>query len=74
MILTLQGGNNMLKGQKQIKNLIKQNMNEITSIGKFGALVLTFGEDNFISCFANFDPGTLQLLINLLNLRLSSEA
>ena len=48
-------------------------MNEITSIGKFGALVLTFGEDNFISCSAYFVPGTKQLLINLQNLRLSSE-
>ena len=48
-------------------------MNVITSIGKFDGLVLTLGEDNFISCVAYFDPGKLQLLMNLLNLRLSLE-
>ena len=48
-------------------------MNVITSIGKFGGFVLTLGEDNFISCVAYFDPDKLQLLMNLLNQRLSSE-
>ena len=48
-------------------------MNVITSIGKFGGLVLTLGEDNFISCVAYFDPGKLPLLMNLLNPRLSPE-
>ena len=48
-------------------------MNIITSIGKFGGLVLTLGGDNFISCIAYFDPGKLQLLMNLLNPRLSPE-
>ena len=48
-------------------------MNVITSIGKFGGLVLTLGEDNFISCIAYFDPGKLQLLMILLNPRMSSE-
>ena len=49
-------------------------MNVITSIGKFGGLVLTLGhvgEDNFFSCVAYFDPGKLKLLMNLLNPRLS---
>ena len=41
--------------------------------GKFGGLVLTLGEDNLISCVAYFDPGKLQLLMNLLNPRLSPE-
>ena len=36
-------------------------MNVITSIGKLGGLVLTLGEDNFISCVAYFDSGKLQL-------------
>ena len=44
----------------------------ITAIG-FGGLVLTLGEDNSISCAAYFDPGKLQLLMNLLNPRLSPE-
>ena len=48
-------------------------MNMITSIWKFGGLVLTYGEDNFIYCVAYFDPGKLQLLIILLNQRLSPE-
>ena len=48
-------------------------MNMVTSIGKFGGLVLTYSEDNFIYCVAYFDPGKLQLLIYLLNQRLSSE-
>ena len=45
----------------------------ITSIGKFGGLILTYGEDNLIYCVAYFDPGKLQLLMNLLNPRLSPE-
>ena len=49
-------------------------MNVITSIGKFGSLVLTLGEDNSIPCVAYFDPGKLQLLMKLLNSqRLSPE-
>ena len=32
-------------------------MNVITSIGKFGGLVLTLGEDIFISCVAYLEPG-----------------
>ena len=48
-------------------------MNVITSIGKLGGLMLTLGEDNFISCVAYFDPGKLRLLVNLLNPRLSPE-
>ena len=48
-------------------------MNMITFIGKFSGLVLKYGEDNFINCVAYFDPGTLQLLMNLLNPRLSPE-
>ena len=48
-------------------------MNVITSIGKFGGLVLTLCEDNFISCVANFGPDKLQLLMNLLNPRVSPE-
>ena len=48
-------------------------MNVITSIGKVGGLVLTLGEDNLIFCVAYFDPGKLQLLMNLLNPRLSTE-
>ena len=39
----------------------------------FGGLELTLGEDNFISCVAYLDPGKLQLLMNLLNPRLSPE-
>ena len=35
--------------------------------------MLTLGEDNFISCFAYFDPSKLQLLMNLLNPRLAPE-
>ena len=35
--------------------------------------MLTLGEDNFILCVAYFDPGKLQLLINLLNPRLFPE-
>ena len=35
--------------------------------------MLTLGEDNFISCVAYFYPGKLQLLMNLLNPRLSSK-
>ena len=48
-------------------------MNVIASIEKFGGLVLTLGKDNSISCVAYFDPGKLQLLMNLLNPRLSPE-
>ena len=48
-------------------------MNVITSVGKFGGLVLTLGEDNFISCVAYFDPGKLQLFMNLFYPRLSPE-
>ena len=48
-------------------------MNVITSIGKFGGLVLTLGEDCFISCIAYFDTGKLQLLMNLINPMMSSE-
>ena len=48
-------------------------MNVITSTLEIGGLVLTLGEDNFISCVANFDPGKLQLLVSLLNPRLSPE-
>ena len=48
-------------------------MTMITSIGEFCGLVLTYGEDNFIYCVAYFDPGKLQLLMNLLNPRLSPE-
>ena len=48
-------------------------MNMITSIGKFGGLVLTYGEDNFIYCVAYFDTGKLQLLMSLLNQKLSPE-
>ena len=48
-------------------------MNEITSIGNFGGLMLTLGEDNFSSCVAYFDAGELQLLMHLFNPRLSSE-
>ena len=48
-------------------------MNMITSIGKFGGLILTYGEDYFIYCVAYFDPDKLQLLMNLLNPRLSPE-
>ena len=48
-------------------------MNVIASIGKFGGLMLSLGEDNFISCVAYFDPGKLQLLMNLLYPRLSPE-
>ena len=48
-------------------------MNMNTSIEKFGGLVLTYGEDNFIYCVAYFDPVKLQLLMNLLNPRLSPE-
>ena len=48
-------------------------MNVITSIGKFGGLVLTLCEDNFISCVAYFDPDKIQLLMNLLNPRVSPE-
>ena len=48
-------------------------MNVITSIGKFFGLVLTLGEDNLISCVAYFDPGKLQLFMNLLNPRFSPE-
>ena len=33
--------------------------------------MLTLGEDSFISSFAYFDPGKLQLLMNLVNPRLS---
>ena len=61
------------KSKSEIKIQIKQNMNVIISIGKFGALVLTLGEDNFISCVAYFDPGKLQLLMNLCNPRLFPE-
>ena len=35
--------------------------------------MLTLGEDNFISCVSYFDPVKLQLLMNLLNPRLSPE-
>ena len=35
--------------------------------------MLTLGEDNFISCVAYFDPGKLQLLMNLLNPSLSPD-
>ena len=35
--------------------------------------MLTLGEDNFISCVAYFDQGKFQLLMNLLNPRLSPE-
>ena len=35
--------------------------------------MLKLGENNFISCDAYFDPGKLQLLMNLLNPRLSPE-
>ena len=48
-------------------------MNVITSLGKFGGLVLTLGENTFVSCVAYFDPGKLQLLMNLLNPWLSPE-
>ena len=48
-------------------------MNVITSIGKFGGLVLTLGEDKFISCVAYFNPCKLQLLMNLRNPRLFPE-
>ena len=33
--------------------------------------MLTLGEDTFISCVAYFDPGKLQLLMDLLSPRLS---
>ena len=48
-------------------------MDEITSIGTFGGLVLTHGEDNFISCVVYFDPGKLQSLMNLPKPMLSPE-
>ena len=48
-------------------------MNMITPIGKIGGLVLTYGEDNFIYFVAYFDQGKLQLLMNMLNPRLSPE-
>ena len=48
-------------------------MNVITSIGKFGGLVLTLGEDNVISYVVYFDAGKLQFLMNLLNPGLSPE-
>ena len=35
--------------------------------------MLILGEDNFIYCVAYFDQGKLQLLMNLLNPRLSPE-
>ena len=35
--------------------------------------MLTLGEDNFISCVGYFDPGKLQLLMDLLNPMLSPE-
>ena len=35
--------------------------------------MLKLSEDNFISCVAYFDQGKLQLLMNLLNPRLSTE-
>ena len=35
--------------------------------------MVTLGADNFISCVAYFDPGKLQLLMNLVNPRLSPE-
>ena len=35
--------------------------------------MLTLGEDNFISCVAYLDPGKLQLLMKLVNPRLSPE-
>ena len=35
--------------------------------------MLALGENNFISCFAYFDPSKLQFLMNLLNPRLSPE-
>ena len=35
--------------------------------------MLTLYDDNFISCVAYFDPGKLQLLMNLLYSRLSPE-
>ena len=34
------------------QNSNKKNMNMITSIGKFGGLVLTYGENNSIYCVA----------------------
>ena len=46
-------------------------MNVITSIGKFGGLVVTLGENNFISCATYFDPDKFQLLVNLLKPMLS---
>ena len=35
--------------------------------------MLTLNEDNVMSCVAYFDPGKLQLFMNLLNPRLSPE-
>ena len=35
--------------------------------------MLTLGEDNFISCVSYFDPGKLQLLMNLAIPKLSPE-
>ena len=35
--------------------------------------MFTLGEDNLISCVAYFDSGKLQLLMSLLNPRLSPE-
>ena len=43
------------------------------NIGKFCGFVLTIGEDIFTICVAYFDPGKLQLLMDLLNPRLSPE-
>ena len=43
------------------------------NIGKFGVFLLTIGEDIFTICVAYFDPGKLQILMDLLNQRLSPE-
>ena len=48
-------------------------MNVITTIWEIWRFGVDTLEDNFISCVAYFDPGKLQLLMNLLNPRLSPE-
>ena len=53
-ILTLQGVNNLKRGHKQIRIQNSNKRKHECDYLHFGNLVLTLGEDNFISCVGYF--------------------